>query len=38
MDLRDKVYAPLGVCPELAHIMGEPNYKLSPLLYVLGLR
>jgi hypothetical protein len=28
-DPRDKVYALLGVCPELANVMGEPNYKLS---------
>jgi hypothetical protein len=28
-NLKDKVYALLGVCPELAHVMGEPNYKLS---------
>jgi hypothetical protein len=25
---RDKVYALLGVCPELANVMGEPDYEL----------
>lgn len=26
---RDKVYMLLGVCPELASIIGKPDYKLS---------
>ncbi len=29
-DPRDKVYALLGVCPELAQEIGEPDYSLSP--------
>lgn len=28
-DPRDKIYALLGVCPDLAYAMGEPDYKLS---------
>lgn len=35
-DPRDKVYALLGVCPELAQEIGEPDYSLSPA--VVGAR
>lgn len=27
-DARDKIYALLGVCPDLAYAMGEPDYEL----------